>query len=183
MGLGFLGRGGAARRLRATHVSGAAAGGMLTGAALGWMGSLLGLAAWRIWVVGAAALLAFGLSRQPVPLGRQRQVPREWNRTMPPGRRYLLWGAMLGCGLATPILTSAFLVLLGAQATAGLLVGALSGAVFGATRQSMVLVPALCRLDPGATTALLTQFRGTVRRLNAAVALGAGLTLVVLAWH
>ena len=39
---------------------------------------------------------------------------------MPPRRRYLLWGAMLGCGLATPILSSAFLVLLSAQAMAQL---------------------------------------------------------------
>jgi hypothetical protein len=102
---------------------------------------------------------------------------------MPPGRRYFLWGAMLGFGLATPILTSAFLVLLSAQATAGLAVGALSGAVFGATRQGIALLPAVRRLDLGETMALLPRFRSTVRRLNAVVALGAGLILVLLAWH
>jgi hypothetical protein len=59
----------------------------------------------------------------------------------------------------------------------------LSGEVFRATRQAIVFLPALCRLDPGAIMALLTRFRGKVRRFNAAVPLGADSMMVVLAWH
>src|SRR4051812_8063468 len=127
MGLSHLGRGGAAR-IRVTHLVGAAIGGMLVGAVLGSVGAMLGLATWRAWLVGASTVLALvvALSRRPIPLGRQRQVPREWNQTMSPARRYLLWGAMLGAGVATPIFTSAVLVLLGAQLTAGVALGALS---------------------------------------------------------
>jgi hypothetical protein len=149
------------------------------------LGALFLLAVWRTWFVGATALLAFGfgLSRRPFPLGRQRQVPREWNQTTPSGRRYLLWGAMRGFGLATPILTSAFLALLSAQATAGLAVGALYVSTFGIARHGIASLPAVCRLDPGATTALLPKFRSTVRRLHALVALDTGLMLVLLAWH
>jgi hypothetical protein len=160
-------------------------GGVLIGTALGWVGSLLGLPAWRAWLVGAATVLALvvALSRRPIPLGRQRQVPREWNQTMSPTRRYLLWGAMLGAAVVTPIFTSAVLVLLGAQLTAGAALGALSGAAFGLTREGMALLPGACRLDHGATMALLTKFRSPVRRLNAIVTLGAGLLLVVLSWH
>jgi hypothetical protein len=146
---------------------------------------MLGLASWRAWLVGAttALVLDLALSRRPIPLGRQRQVPREWNQTMSPTRRYLLWGAMLGAGVATPIFTSAVLVLLSAQLTAGVALGAISGGAFGLTREGMALVPGVRRLDQGATMALLTRFRSPVRRLNAVVALGAGLLLVVLSWH
>lgn len=157
-----------------------APGGMLSGAALGWIGSLLGLAAWRTWFVEATALptFGFGLSWRPFPLGRQHQGPRERNQTMSPGRRYLFWSAVLQRSLATPVPTSAFLVLLGVQAA-----GQAVGEVFGATRQAIALLPALCRLDPGATMALLTWFRATARCLNAVVPLGAGLMLVVFRWH
>jgi hypothetical protein len=89
---------------------------------------------------------------------------------------------MRGFGLATPILTSAFLALLSAQATAGLAVGALYVSTFGIARHG-IASPAVCRLDPGATTALLPKFRSTVRRLHTLVALDAGLMLVLLAWH
>jgi hypothetical protein len=185
MGPGFLGRGGAAR-VQVTHILKGAPGGVLTRAPLGWKGLLLGLSAWRTWFVGARALLAFGigLNRRPVPLGCQSQVPRESNQTMPPGRRYQLSGAMLGCGQATPILMFAFLVLLSAHAQARLAVSALSGALFAPTRQAIALLPALCRLDSGATIgAAETGFRVTVRQLTATVSLDAGLMLVVLAWH
>ena len=85
---------------------------------------------------------------------------------------------MLGSRLATPILTFAFPVLFSAQET----VDALTGAVSRATRQAIALLPALCRLDPGAIMALMAQFRAKVQRLSA-MASGAGLMMVVLAWH
>lgn len=149
------------------------------------MGLVVGLDAWRVWLIGASALLAFAIAlrRRPIATGLRRQVPRAWNQTMAPGRRYFLWGAMLGSGVMTPILASAFWLLVGAQMTTGPVVGAASGAVFGAARQSVAVVPGLVDLDPGATMALLQRYRSATRRLNAAVALAGGFVLVMLAWH
>ena len=102
---------------------------------------------------------------------------------MPPRRRYFLWGVLLGSGVATPILSSAFLVLLSAQLTSGILLGALAGFVFGATREAMALLPGLRGYDHQATMALIPNLRPMVRRLNALVALGAGVALVLAAWR
>src|SRR5688500_17878381 len=118
VGLGLLGRGGTRQALRLwlLHVAAAALAGALLGGLLGGVGALAGLEASRPWVVVAGALLALGLGlrRQPPKLGRQRQVPRRWPPGTPPSRVYLVWGAMLGSGVATPIFHTAFLVLLAA---------------------------------------------------------------------
>ncbi len=166
-------------------MAGAALGGAAAGGGLGWIGALLRLPDWRPWLIGVTAVGAFALAigPRPVQLGRQCQVPRAWARTMPPRRRYLLWGALLGCGLATPILSSAFLVLLSAQLTIGPWLGTVAGAVYGGTREAMALLPMLRGSDPEATMALLPRYRPTAQRLNAAAALGGGLMLVVFAWH
>src|ERR687893_2456182 len=118
VGLGLLGRGGTRQALGlwVLHVAGAALAGALLGGVVGGVGALVGLAAWRPWIIGGGALLAwsFALRRQPPKLGRQRQVPRRWAPGTPPARVYLIWGAMLGCGIATPIFHTAFLLLGGA---------------------------------------------------------------------
>jgi hypothetical protein len=185
MGLGFLGRGRArmAAQLGGLHLVGAALGGAVAGGVLGLIGALLHLPDWRFWVIGATAVVASALAigSRPVQLGRQCQVPRTWERTMPPRRRYLLWGAMLGCGVATPILSSAFLVLLGAQLTIGPWLGAVTGAVYGGTREAMALVPMLRRSDPEATLGVLSRCRSMVQRFNLVVAAGGGLALVLFA--
>jgi thiol:disulfide interchange protein len=69
VGLGLLGRGGTrpVLGLWALHVAGAALAGALLGGLVGGIGALAGLAAWRPWVIGAAALLAFGLGLLPRP--------------------------------------------------------------------------------------------------------------------
>jgi hypothetical protein len=184
MAMGFLGRGRTAQamRLRSLHVLGAALGGALSGGALGLVGTGLALSSWRPWIIGAAALVATALSlrRRRVALGRQRQVPQAWNRSMPPGRRYFLWGTLLGSGWATLIPYSAYLVLAGTQLTAGVLLGALSGAVFGATRQGIALVLPLLRADHEAVMDLLPDFRAPAQRLNALVAIGGGAILVLV---
>jgi hypothetical protein len=169
--------------LRSVHVLGAALGGALAGGALGLVGTGLALSPWRSWIIGAAALVATALSLQHrrVALGRQRQVPQGWNRSMPPGRRYFLWGAMLGSGWATLIPYSGYLLLAGTQLTAGVLLGALSGAVFGATRQGTALVLPFLRTDHEALMDLLPEFRVPAGRLNALVALGGGLMLILTA--
>jgi hypothetical protein len=186
MGLGFLGRGKArmAIQLGGLHLVGAAVGGAVVGGVLGLIGALLHLSDWRFWLIGVTAVVASALAigASPVQLGRQCQVPRTWERTMPPRRRYFLWGAMLGCGVATPILSSAFLVLLSVQLTSGPWLGALAGAIYGGMREAMALVPMLRRSDHEATLGSLSRYRPTFQRLNMVVAMGGGLMLVLLAW-
>ena len=184
VGLGLLGRGGTRQALGlwALHMAGAALAGALLGGLVGGAGALLGLAAWRPWIVGGAALLAFGLALLPRPpkLGRQRQVPRRWTPGTPSSRVYLVWGAMLGSGVATPIFHTAFIVLLAAQLTGGVALGLVSGALFGATRQATALLPMLGQLDPGRTMGLLETLRPVARRLNAALIVAGGLLLVLV---
>ena len=184
VGLGLLGRGGTRQTLGlwVLHVAGAALAGALLGGLVGGIGELVGLTAWRAWVVGAAALLAFALGLLPRPpkLGRQRQVPRRWTPGTPPSRVYLIWGAMLGSGVATPIFHTAFLVLLAAQLTGSVALGLVSGALFGATRQATALLPLLARFDPGRTMGLLETLRPGARRLNAALVVAGGLVLVLV---
>ena len=182
-GLGLLGRGRTTHAvpLWTLHVLGAAAAGAALGGLLGVIGALLALDAWRPWVVGAVALgaLTLALRRQPPKLGRQRQVPRRWAPGTPVARVYLIWGAMLGCGVATPISHTAFLLLAGAQLTAGLALGLASGAIFGATRQAMAMAPVLVRFAPERTMGLMEGLRPLARRANAALIVGGGLLLVL----
>jgi hypothetical protein len=171
-------------QLRLLHVLGAAAGGAIAGGAIGFVGATLTLSSWRPWVIGATALAAIMLSvkRRRVTLGLQCQVPRTWNRTMPPHRRYFLWGALLGSGCATLIPYSTYLLLVGAQLTAGVLLGTLSGVVFGATRQGVALILPLVRTNHEAVMDLLPTFHEPARRLNAVVAIGGGVFLVLATW-
>ncbi len=184
VGLGLLGRGGTRQALGlwALHVAAAALAGALLGGLVGGVGELVGLPAWRPWVVAGGALLALalGLRRRPPKLGRQRQVPRRWAPGTPPSRVYLVWGAMLGSGVATPIFHTAFLVLLAAQLTGGVALGLVSGTLFGAARQATALLPLLTRLDPGRTMGLLETLRPGARRLNAALIIAGGLVLVLV---
>lgn len=171
-------------RVASLHLLGAMLGGAAVGGLLGALGSLLGLSSWRAVVIAIAVFWAVSLamSQRPTRLGRQQQVPRRWATTMPPGRRYALWGVMLGSGVATPVVSSSLVVLLGAQTTAGPMLGALAGIVFGGTREAMALLPPVCRLDPGSTMALLPALRTKVQRLNAVAILAGGLLLVLASW-
>lgn len=164
------------------HVGAAALAGAAVGGLLGAVGALLSVGAVRPWLIAAAAVVALGLGlrRQPPKIGRQRQVPRRWGPGVPVSRVYLLWGLMLGSGLATPVFHTAFVLLMGAQATAGIGLGLASGAVFGATRQAMALLPALGRFGPERTMGLLTRLRPLARRANAALAVGGGVVLVLV---
>jgi hypothetical protein len=149
---------------------------------VGGAGALMGLSAWRPWIIAGGALLALGLGlrRQPPKLGRQRQVPRRWAPGTPPSRVYLIWGAMLGSGVATPIFHTAFLLLLATQLTSGVALGLLSGALFGAARQATALLPLLAQFAPGRTMDLLESLRPAARRLNAALIVAGGLVLVLV---
>jgi hypothetical protein len=183
VGLGFLGRGRTTGSLPfwVLHLAAAAVAGAAVGGALGAVGMLLSLDAVRPWAIAAFAVVALGLGlrRRPPKIGRQRQVPRRWGPGVPISRVYLLWGLMLGCGLATPVFHTAFVLLMGAQATAGVWLGLVSGTVFGATRQAMALIPVLRRFGPERTMGLLAELRPMARRVNAALAVGGGVILVL----
>lgn len=182
-GLGFLGRGRTTQALPlgGLHVLGATVAGGGLGGLLGGFGALIGLAAWRPWVVAAAAVVALGLGlrRRPPRLGRQRQVPRRWSPRWSAGGIYAVWGAMLGCGVATPIFHTAFLLLSGAQLTAGVGLGAASGALFGLARQGVALVPVLRRFGPERTMGLMETLRPAARWANRALVVGGGVVLVL----
>ncbi|HET7093249.1 MAG TPA: hypothetical protein VFI22_07225 [Thermomicrobiales bacterium] len=180
--LGLLGRGAPTRAVRywLVHVAAAAAAGALVGALFGGVGALLGLAAWRPWILALVALAALALGlRHEFHLGT-RQVPRRWKAGTPIAWIFAIWGAMLGCGLYTPVYHTAFFVLTGAQLTAGPLLAALAGALFGGVRQATALYPALARYDEGRTMALLERFRPAAWRLNVALSGLGGLVLALL---
>jgi hypothetical protein len=94
-----------------------------------------------------------------------------------------LWGLLLGCGILTPILSSAFLVVLATQLTAGVALGAASGAVFGASRETLALVPLIWLSNKGQPADLvkvLPVSAITVGSLNIVWLLGGGLLLMLL---
>lgn len=173
MGLGFLGRGKVTHAIHIgiIHILGAAIGGAIIGGLLGWVGALLSLALWRPWIITTIAIFAawHSLSRRPQRLGRQCQVPRAWAQTMPVKKCYLLWGILLGSGIATPIPYSALLVVFGTQLTVGVVLGCLSGALFGATREALALLPLIWKrdkTDPEKIMELLPALAPIVQRFN-----------------
>lgn len=183
VGLGLLGRGSARTtgKLWGAHVLGAALAGAVVGGLLGGIGMLLGAAAWQAWIITGATVLALGITvlvRQ-VKLGRQRQVPRRLASRLSLTPVYAFWGVLLGCGIATPIFYTTFLVLSGAQVTAGVALGIASGAVFGAVRQTTALVPVFRQFDPARTMGLLETLRPTARRLNLGLIVVGGALLVL----
>jgi len=190
MSLGLLGRGQVWRKtyLGVLHVIGAALGGMIVGGLLGWLGLLLSLSAWRPELVIAIAAFALwqSLSRRPATLGLQRQVPRAWARTMAPGPRFFFWGVLLGSGIATVIPYSAFLVLLATQLTSGIVLGCVSGALFGGTRGAVSLLPLLGRqqrLHPEDLPHFLPALKMKVQQLNVLWILMGGILFVVTGWR
>lgn len=189
MGLTSLGRGRASRAVPAAvaHVAGAALGGAVIGALLAAFGSLLSLSAWRVPILGVAAVLALklGRSRTGVGLGLQRQVPRSWDRWMSPGACYLLWGWLLGTGVATTIPYSLFLLVLAAQLTSGAALAALAGALYGTARESVAVVPLACgppRMDNEKILGLLPSLRAVACRANTMTILLGASALLATSW-
>jgi hypothetical protein len=116
-------------------------------------------------------------------LGLHCQVPRAWRYTMTPIVRYFLWGVLLGCGVATVVPYASFAVLLGLQATSGLALGALSGAVYGAAREAVPVVPLLLSSPAGADQQAIMRLYNTARplaqRLNIIWLVSSGIMLTV----
>lgn len=136
------------RTSSATFALGALAGGALTFAALGALGSLLhagsGSTAALAAAVAIALLAALGeaLGVRIVPQIR-RQVPEPWRRTMPLPLAAGLYGVLLGLGFTTFVLTLAVWALAGVSVAMGSpAAGLLIGLGFGAGRAVPVVVMA-----------------------------------------
>ena len=162
----------------------------VVGGLLGWLGRLLSLSAWpwRPALITIVALFALwqSLSRRPATLGLHRQVPRKWARIMRPEPCYFLWGALLGCGIATVIPYSAFLVVLATQLTSGVVLGCISGMLFGATRELVALLPLLGkqnRVHPLKLVLLLPALAEKVQWLNTLWLLVGSPFLVIAGWR
>lgn len=186
MGLGSFGR----RRgyiiyLGTVHVLGATLGGALVGFLLGSLGAYLSLYTWRPFLLLAIILFALWQHQMhhPAILGLKHQVPREWANSMPSTLCYLLWGILLGSGVATFIPYSALPVLFTAQLTSGPLVGLLSGAIFGGTRQLVALSPLLLmpqKVSTNGLPTLLPILKAKMHYLNIVWIIIAG--IVLIAW-
>ena len=85
----------------------------------------------------------------------------------------------LRCSMPTAY--PAFLLVLGTQLTAGPVLGFLSGAAFGASREAMALAPLFVeryRLDPPAMMTVLQGFQAGLQRFNLMLVVGGGLLLI-----
>jgi hypothetical protein len=165
----------------ALHLLGSALGGAASGVLLAAIGGAASLDDHRAPVVGCATVLAlfFSLRRAPAKLGLQVQVPRNWRYTMTPQVRYVLWGILLGSGIATLIPYPIYLVLMGAELTVGITIAAVAGALFGVARELPVVLPLVLRYREDETFGLFGRLHPAVRRLNVALTALVGILLVL----
>jgi hypothetical protein len=133
------------RRPRAgswAFAAGASAGGAVTFALLALAGSALDVrsATGVTVVLAAAAAVAEAAGVRVVPQVR-RQVPEPWRRALPLPFAVALYGALLGAGFATFVLTFAFWALAAVVVLqANVALGALVGASFGLGRAVPIVV-------------------------------------------
>lgn len=159
-------------------VTGAVGTGVLLGGILGWIGHLIPGEAWR-WPVAAGVVAAAGVADliRLRPPGPRRQVNEDWIGT------YRGWvygggfGAQLGAGLATYVVTWGVWAMFALMVAVGNpFGGALIGAAFGLGRSVFPL--AAGRID---RPSRLTDFSRRMASLAAPVARVTGFGLVVLA--
>jgi len=144
-----------------------AASGALTGLALASFGQLFPERPLLI-IVGLLllAVACWNALHPPIRgLPPHLQVPRRWARHVPVGRRFTLWGALLGAGVLTAIPYSSFLVLLAGSVS----VGAGSGAAYGLARAAGGLMIGRTGNDPQKAMELLPKFERTGRLVNLTV--------------
>jgi len=164
------------------HVLGASLAGAIMGAGFAVIGSVLSLSEIRSWVIAmafAASLLLGTVRRGRFKLGVNRQVPRRLPRQVPVESYYTLCGLLLGAGILTIIPHSVVLIFLGALLTVDPIFGCVVGAVYGASRESLVLIPLARHFDPAQTMALLPRCEDSAARLNNLAVAFAGVVLLV----
>jgi hypothetical protein len=156
------------------------------------------LAALPLATVAAAVLASYGLgygviesagvSWPPAP-GRRWQVPQDLLIGASPGRRMLIWGALLGPGFATrnpyagfaalPVAVAAAARIAGGSLGAAVALAALTGAAHAAGR-ALALVRDTARPDGDPMTMLLRSVRWRVADGYVLLSL-AGAALILLA--
>jgi hypothetical protein len=143
------------------------------------IGYLMGIAAHDLVIVaaGATGVTIWTVSARGRALGLQCQVPRSSSLSTNP--HYLWWGAILGCGVATKIPHSLFLIVLLGLAPAGFPAGIAIGALYGATRASVAVALAYSQAgaQPSATMQGLARIRAGVKGMNLAAVVIATLVL------
>lgn len=153
----------------------------LIGAVVHSQGTALGSAAALTIAVGAALLEAAGV--RIVPQVR-RQVPEPWRRRMPVAIAAGLYGALLGLGFTTFVMTFAVWALAGMTvALAAPHVGVVVGVAFGIGRAlPVVCLAPVADLEPGGRVLdSMTQRRAVLRGLRLADAGALALCALALA--
>lgn len=157
---------------------GAVAGGAVVGGVLGWLGSLSPVREdLALLIVGGLALVAGGLDLLGVRApGPTRQVNERWIGALRGTVYGFGFGAQLGTGLATFVVTWGVWVLLAAELLSGsVATGAFIGGVFGLGR-------ALTPLAAGwiDRPSRLTKFNASLARMARPVHLSAGTVIAVV---
>jgi len=171
-------------------VPGAIAGGLLTFGALAAVGDLLHGAGGRASYLVAAgiALLAAALEARGTRIVPQirRQLPEHWRRVMPMPVAAALYGALLGIGFTTFVLSFGVWALAGVSLAVGdPALGLLLGGCFGVGRAIPILALAPLAGRPAGirATELICERPGVylgLRRSDAAALAAAALALVVV---
>jgi hypothetical protein len=167
-----------------TFTLGALVGGVVTFAALGWLGSLLqGAEQGAAYVVGAViAVVAAALEIRGVPILPQlrRQLPEHWRRVMPMPVAAGLYGILLGLGFTTFVLTFGVFALAGISfAVADPGIGAVIGLAFGVGRAvPIALVAPIADRESGA---VITQAMADRPGIYRGARLTDGLALLAVA--
>lgn len=169
-----------------TFVPGCLIGGAVTFGGLAWIGSLLHAAGDVAYLVAAAIAVAAALAEiRGLPIRPQirRQLPEHWRRVMPMPLASALYGALLGLGFTTFILSFGVWALAGISlALADLKAGLVIGAGFGLGRALPVLVlaPQIKRPSGRRATELMTQNPVLYRGFRAGDAAALGLVAAAL---
>lgn len=168
------------------HLLGGALGGGLVGAMFGVIGAAVAAQRYRVplLVVGilAALLVSSRWRLRRSGFGLRYQVPRQWARNgMPLGRLLLLWGLLLGSGLATVIPQSSLILLIAVEVSAGPAFAAMLGALYGVARVSMHLILALKAPPPERAMTIVPRLQVPAAAANIAVVLVGGTALALIA--
>ena len=99
-----------ARTVVVAHVGGLLAGSLLMGGALAIIGAAAGGSSWTVAPAVVAFVLALGQALGRRPVQSRWQVPEAWRRGMDLGFLAGLYGLLLGIGVLTAVVVSAFWV-------------------------------------------------------------------------
>lgn len=170
----------------ATFVPGCLIGGAMTFGGLAWAGSLLHEAGDLAYLAAAVLALAAALAEArglPIRPQIRRQLPEHWRRLMPMPVAAGLYGALLGLGFTTFVLSFGVWALAGISFALGdPAAGLLAGVAFGAGRALPVLglAPLAGRPAGIRATELMTQSQRMYRGFRAGDAAALGLVAAAL---